>query len=98
MSERPNVILATLVVMASLFAGLLGAGLAGLGGGGVVRLAAMVIGAFSACVYFLAELHRMPLAPLVLVALAVVSSAAFGWAALSYSRQRRLLLRVESGE
>lgn len=91
MSERPNVILATLVVAASLFAGLLGAGLAGLGGTGVARLAAMVIGAFSACVYFLAELHRVPLAPLVLVALAVVSAGAFGRAALGYWRQRRLL-------
>jgi len=90
-SERPNVILATLVSAACMFAGLLAAGLAGLGGTGVVGLTAMVIGAFSACVYFLAELHRVPLAPLVLVTLAVVSTVAFARAVLGYWRQRRLL-------
>jgi hypothetical protein len=93
-SERPNVILATLVGAACLFAGLLAAGLAGLGGAGVVGLTAMVLGAFSACVYFLAELHRVPLAPLVLVALAVVSTVALARATLGYWRQRRLLARL----
>ena len=91
MGERSNVLLGMLVAAACLFAGLLGAGLVELGAGGVVRLTAMVIGAFSACVYFLAELHRVPAAALVLVALAVLSTGAFARAAFRYWRERRVL-------
>ena len=91
MSERPNLILATLVTAAGAFACLLSAGLFALGGNGVLGLTALVVGAFSACVYFLAELQRVPLAPLVLVGLALLSTAAFARAALGYWRQQRLL-------
>jgi hypothetical protein len=51
----------------------------------------MVIGAFSACVYFLAELHRVSAAARVLVALAVLSTGAFARAGFRYWRQCRVL-------
>ena len=91
MTERSNVLLGVLIAAACLFAGLLAAGLVELGGSGVVRLTAMVIGAFSACVYLLAELHRVPAAALVLVALAILSTSAFARAGFRYWRQRRVL-------
>ncbi|MHB8468433.1 MAG: M56 family metallopeptidase [Gaiellaceae bacterium] len=91
MAERADVLLGLLVAVACLFAGLLTAGLVELGGGGVVRLAAMVIGAFSACVYFLAELHRVPTPALVVVTLAVLSTGAFARAGLHYWCERRVL-------
>ena len=91
MSERPNVILGTLIAAATVCGGLLTAGLVGLGGAGVLALTAMVIGAFSACIYFLAELHRVPAAPLLLVSLTFLSGAGLLSAALRYRRERRLL-------
>ena len=91
MSERPNVILATLIGTATILAGLFAAGLVGLGGSGVLGLATIVIGAFSACVYFLADLRHVPVTPLLLVALVVVSTVGFLRGAIGYWRQRRLL-------
>ena len=91
MAERSNVLLGVLIAAACLFAGLLAAGLVELGGSGVVRLTAMVLGTFSACVYFLAELRRVPTAALVLVALSVLSTGAFARAGFRYWRERRAL-------
>jgi Zn-dependent protease with chaperone function len=91
MSERPNVILAALLGAASILTALFAAGLAGLGGSGLLGLTTIVIGAFSACIYFLADLQRIPVTPLLLVALAFLSTASFVRAAVAYSRQRRLL-------
>jgi Zn-dependent protease with chaperone function len=93
-TERSNVLLGILIAAACLFAGLLTAGLVELGGSGVIRLTAMVIGAFSACVYFLAELHRVPAAALVLVALALISSGALVCAGFRYWRERRVLVAL----
>lgn len=91
MSEHPNVILGALLTGFAAFAGILAAGLAGLGGSGLVSLTAVVIGAFSACIYFLTALGQVPLTSLAIVALAFVSLLAFARAMLSYWRQRRLL-------
>jgi hypothetical protein len=94
MSERPNVILAGLLAAAITLAALFAIGLAGLGGRGLLGLATIVIGAFSACIYFLADLQRIPVTPLLLVALAFLSTAGFVRGALTYLRQRRLLAEL----
>ncbi len=94
MSERPNVVLGLLFGAATLLAALVAAGLIALGGAGVLGLTAMVIGAFSACIYFLAELHRVPLAPLFLVTFSLLSLGALIRATLNYRRERRLLLTL----
>lgn len=91
MSERPNIVLAGLFAAATLIAGLFAAGLAGLGGSGLLGLTAIVLGAFSACIYFLADLQRVPLLSLLLVALVLLSTAGFLRALAAFWRQRRLL-------
>ena len=91
MSERPNVLLASLFGAATVLAGVFAVGLTGLGGSGLLGLTAIVIGAFSACVYFLGDLQRVPLTSLLLVALALLSFAGFVRAMLAYWRERRLL-------
>lgn len=91
MFERPSVILTTLLAAAISVAALIGAGLAALGGGGVAALAATIVGAFSACVFFLAELKRVPLSSLLLVALALASTFGLARALIGYRRERRLL-------
>ena len=91
MSERPNVILAGLLAAAAILTGLFTVGLAGLGGSGLLGLTAIVIGSFSACIYFLADLQRVPVTSLLLVALAFLSTLGFARAVCAYWRQRRLL-------
>jgi hypothetical protein len=94
MSERPNVILAALLGAATVLTVGFVAGLAALGGSGLLGLTTILIGALSACIYFLADLQRVPVTPLLLVALAGLSTASFLRATLAYRRQRRLLAEL----
>ena len=91
MSERPNIILGALLGISALFAAVLTARLIFFGAAGTFELTAMVVGAFSACIYFLAELRQLPIAAVVLVMLVVSSCGALAWNALTYVRQRRVL-------
>ncbi len=91
MAERPNIVLAILLAAATLFAALIAAALAALGGSGVAAIAATIAGAFSVCIFFLAELRRVPLGSLVLVALSLASAFGLARALIAYRRERRLL-------
>ena len=102
MSERPNVVLCLLLSAASAVAVLVGISLATLGGTGVAELVTMVVGVFSACVFFLAELGRVPFAALVVVGLVLASAVAFLRTVGAYAREQRVLRalpleRVEQG-
>lgn len=94
MTERPNVILGLLLTTTTLAALALAAGLMFLGAAGAAELVAMVIGSFSACIYFLAELRQIPLTAVLPVVLLVVSAGAFVRAAFAYLRQRMILKRL----
>jgi Zn-dependent protease with chaperone function len=91
MTERPNVLLAALLSVAGLFATILAVALMFLGARGVIELSAMVLGSFSACIYFLAALRSVPTTALIVVVLTVLSVGAFSRGMLIYARQRRLL-------
>lgn len=91
MTERPNVAFASLIAATAVVTGMLLGGLAVLGGTCVVRLAATIIGALSSCVFFLAELKQVPVAPLVLTGLSVASALAFVRTLVAYLREQRLL-------
>jgi Peptidase family M48 len=91
MSERPNAILAVLLGTATLIAGLFATALAAIGTSGLLGLTAIVVGAFSACIYFLADLRQVPITPLLLITLVVLSTADFLRASLGYWQQHRLL-------
>ena len=80
-----------MLVATGALTGLFVTGLAGLGGSGLLGLTTIVVGAFSACIYFLADLQRVPVTSLLLVALAVLSLIGFVRAAAGYWRQCRLL-------
>lgn len=91
MTERPNAVFASLVgAAATLLLGVAGA-LAALGLSGVVALAATTVGAFTACVFFVGELGRVPLSAVVIIVLALASTAAFLRTLWHYDRERRLL-------
>jgi len=90
-SERPNVVFASIVVIAAGLTIALATALAALGLSGVATLAATIAGALTACVFFLAELDRIPLSTLALVVLALASVAACARTLWAYRRQRRLL-------
>jgi hypothetical protein len=91
MSERPGVVLGALLTLAASCALALVVALVELGGDGLVALASTVLGAFSACLFFLAELQQVPLAALTLVTLVLASLGAFGRALVGSVRQQRLL-------
>lgn len=91
MSERPGPILVLLLGAALLFAIALVAGLAGLGGPGLVGLAVMTLGVLTACVFYLTELQQLPIGALLLVALALVTTAALLRAIARLVREQRLL-------
>ena len=91
MMERPNVLLAALLIVAGVFTAILAGALVFLGATGVMELFAMVIGSFSACIYFLAALRSVPTTALIVVVLTVLSVGAFLRGLLIYARQRRLL-------
>jgi len=91
MSERPNAVFGSLVVAAAALSLTIAGALVALGVAGVAALAATIIGALTACVFFLADLDRIPLSALVLVILALASAAGFVRTLWTYRRERRLL-------
>ena len=91
MSERPNAVFGSLVFAAGALTLTIAVALAALGLAGAAGLAATIIGALTACVFFLAELDRIPLSALVLVILALASAAGFVRTLWAYWRERRLL-------
>jgi len=90
-SERPNAVFGSIVAIAAGLTAAVGAALATLGLTAIGTLAATIVGALTACVFFLAELHRIPLSSLVLVVLALASSAACARTLWAYRRERDLL-------
>jgi Zn-dependent protease with chaperone function len=90
-SERPNTVFGWLVASATALTLAITGALAVLGIGGVAALAATIIGALTACVFFLTELDRVPVSALVLVVLALASTAAFARTLWTYQRERLLL-------
>ncbi len=91
MSERPNAVFGSIVAIAGGLTAAIGAALAALGLAGIATLGATVVGALTACVFFLAELQRIALSSLVLVFLALASVAACARTLWAYRRERRLL-------
>jgi Zn-dependent protease with chaperone function len=91
MTERPNAVLGWLVGSAVALTLAVGGGLAMLGLAGAAALAATIVGALTACVFFLAELDRISVSALALVGLALASTAGFAHTIWSYWRARRLL-------
>jgi hypothetical protein len=89
--ERPNAVFGSIVAIAAGLTAAIGAALAALGLAGVATLAGTIVGALTACVFFLAELHRVALSLLVLVVLALASVAACARTLWAYRRERRLL-------
>jgi Zn-dependent protease with chaperone function len=90
-SERPNALFAAIIAIAAALTAAIAAALAALGVAGIATLAATILGALTACVVFLAELHCIPLSSLVLVLLALSSAAACARTLWAYLRERRLL-------
>ena len=91
MSERPGILFAGLVAIVGFVTTSLVTGLAALGGGGIESLVVTLIGAFSACVFFLTQLRAVPLASLALVAVTLASIFGLLRAILRYRREQRLL-------
>lgn len=91
MTERPNFVLAILLAAAAVVAALIASGVSALGASGVASLAVTLVGALSACAFFLAELERVPLSSVVLAALVLASAFGFVRAIVGYRRERRLL-------
>lgn len=91
MSERPNAVFGGLLAIAAGLALALGGALAALGLAGFAALAATIVGALTACIFFLAELDRIPLSALLLVTLALASTAGCLRTLWAYRRERRLL-------
>lgn len=75
MSHRPNVVLGALLAIAATVGGLVAAGLLILGGAGAETVAATIVGAFSACIFFLLGLEQIPVASLAIVAFSLASTA-----------------------
>lgn len=91
MTERPNAIFAGLIASATALTAAFAGALLGVGLAGVAALAATTLGALTACVFFLAELRKVPLSALVLVVLALASLLGFVRTLWIYRRERRLL-------
>lgn len=91
MSEHPNAVFGSILAIAGGLAVAIGAAFAALGLAGIATLAATVLGALTACVFFLAELQRIPLSSSVLVLLALASSAGCARTLWAYQRERRLI-------
>jgi Zn-dependent protease with chaperone function len=90
-SERPNVVLGTLLAVAATVGGLVAGGLLALGGEGLKTMGATAVGAFSACIFFLFELEQIPFSSLAIVAFAVASVAGLLGTIRAYWRERRVL-------
>jgi Zn-dependent protease with chaperone function len=93
-TERPNVVLGFLLTGAAVLGALIVVGLVQMGGDGVLGLAAILVGALSACVFFLGELERVPVPALLIVSLALASCAALARALLRVVGERRLIARL----
>lgn len=91
MSERPSAVFGWLVAIASGLALAVGGALVALGLAGVAALAATIVGALTACIFFVVELDRIPLTALLLVVLALASTAGCLSTLWAYRRARRLL-------
>lgn len=91
MSERPNVVLGALLAGAGTVASLVAAGLLVLGGAGAQTVGAILVGAFSACIFFLFGLEHIPFSSLAIVAFALASGAGLLRTVRAYRRERRLL-------
>ena len=91
MSERPGILFTGLLAVAGLVTALLLTGLATLGTSGIASLLLTLIGAFSACVFFLAQLRAVPLASLALVTVTLASVVGLLCAILRYRREQRLV-------
>lgn len=97
MSESPNAVFGWLVAAAIALALAVGAAMAALGLGAVAALTATIMGALTACVFFVAELDHVPLNALLLVAFALASVAGFLSTVWAYLRERRLLAVLPLG-
>ena len=95
MSERPSILFACLLAIAGIVSAFLLTGLIALGGGGIARLMLTLIGAFSSCVFFLAQLRAIPLASLALVAVTLATLVSLLRAIVRYRRQQRLLRALQ---
>lgn len=95
MSERPGILFASLIATAGFVSVLLLAGLAALGGGGIANLMLTLIGAFSACVFFLTQLRGVPIASLALVAISLVSLSGLLRAIIRFWREQLLLRELQ---
>lgn len=91
MSERPGVLFACIIITAGLISGLLLAGLSALGPNGVAGIVVTLVGAFSACVFFLTELRAVPIASLALVAVTTASLFRLVRVLVRNRRQQRVL-------
>jgi len=90
-TEHPAAVLGALLTLAAACAVALVVALADLGAAGLIAVAATVVGAFSACFFFLADLQRVPLTALTLVALLLASLVSFARALAGSIRQQWLL-------
>lgn len=91
MSERPNLVLGALLAAAGTVASLVASGLLILGGEGAQTIGAIVIGALSACIFFLFGLGHIPFSSLAIVVFALASGAGLVRTLRAYRRERRLL-------
>jgi hypothetical protein len=91
MSERPGILFAALLATAATLSALLLTDLVMLGPGSVGSIFITVVGAFSACAFFLVQLRAVPLTSLALVALTTASAAALLRSIGRYRREQGLL-------
>jgi Zn-dependent protease with chaperone function len=93
-SERPEVIWAALLGLTALLAAFVIAAVGALGGCDVVGLAASALGAVTACLVFVHELERVPVASPVLAVISLASLAAFLHMFFAAGREQLLLHRL----
>lgn len=91
MSERPNVVLGALLTGAGIVASLVAAGLLVLSEAGAQTIGATLVGALSACIFFLFGLEHIPFSSLAIVFFAAASGVGLARALRAYRRERRLL-------
>lgn len=91
MTERPNVLLAALLLFAAATSALVLAGLAVLFGDGLDVLAAAIVASFSACLLFLLGLDDLPLSSIVIVVFAAASVVALARSVLASLGEARIV-------
>lgn len=94
MSERPDILLAMLLLTAAAAGGALVGAIADIGSHGVLGLAAVAAGVVTACFLFAFEIRHLPPAVLVTSLLAVSSSVSVARALARVWREQRLLSRL----